>query len=263
MKEFFSGKKLYGDDFAPSEIEAWFKDEEDGYFNLLSSSHGSYEYGYNALNMEHGFRFLPDGRFDDVLGVGSAYGREFMPIADKCSRITILEPSEDFQGHEVGGVPVDYIKPRSDGILPFKDASFNLITCFGVLHHIPNVSAVINELYRCLRPKGYLLLREPINSMGDWRFPRKGLTKRERGIPIEVFSGIIIKAGFKIIREKKCAFSLTSRLKHVMKRPVYNSAFAVLFDSLLCSFPFWPDRYHPDTYYHKLRPTSVFFVLIK
>lgn len=64
-------------------------------------------------------------------------------------------------------------------ILDFESEQFDLITCLGALHRIPNVSMVVNELYRCLGKGGYLLLREPVVSMGDWSVPREGLTKRE------------------------------------------------------------------------------------
>jgi ubiquinone/menaquinone biosynthesis C-methylase UbiE len=53
------------------------------------------------------------------------------------------------------------VKPSTDGALPFPDASFDLVTCLGVLHHIPKVSFALCELYRCLTPGGFALVREP------------------------------------------------------------------------------------------------------
>lgn len=257
------GERLYGDDLGPEEIEAWFKDEELGYFNLGASDKERYEYGYHALNERHGYRQLPDRAYPRILGVGSAYGEELKPVARKANHITILEPAEGFVVREINGVPVTYAKPQATGILPFPDESFDLITCFGVLHHVPNVSAVMGEFRRCLSPGGYALVREPIVSMGDWRKPRAGLTKHERGIPLDIFRRIILAAGFKIARESKCVFSLTSRLRFLLACPVYNSRLAVLLDSLLCRLPLWSDKYHPTGFLQKLRPTAVFYVLEK
>jgi len=66
--------------------------------------------------------------------------------------------------------------------------------------------------------------------MGDWRKERKGLTKRERGIPLNIFRKIISDSGFEVISEKKCVFSLTSRLRYFIKKPIYNSKIGLILD---------------------------------
>ena len=111
--------------------------------------------------------------------------------------------------------------------------------------------------------EGYVLIREPIVSLGDWRKPRKGLTKRERGIPLVIFREIISSVGFKILKETKCMFSLTSRLRYLMKGPVYNSQSAVLLDRLFCVLFGQNETYHATNLFLKLRPTSIFYVLYK
>ena len=256
-----AGKKLFGDDFTEDQIRQWFRDEELGYYNLGGNKKERYTYGYHALNLRHGYNVLPGRKFKHVLGLGSAYGEELYPILDKSDQITILEPADGFATHMVQGVPVSYVKPEPLGDMPFESATFDMISCFGVLHHIPNVSKVIREIFRCLEPGGYVLIREPVHSMGDWRKPRSGLTRRERGIPQNILSKIIEESGFEILREKKCMFSLTSRLRFLMRTPVYGNKLVVFFDELICSLPIWPNRYHATSAIYKLRPTSVFFVL--
>lgn len=257
------GEKLYGDDFSAAEVETWFKDEREGYSNLGAKSRKSYVYAYHALNTMHGYSALPDKVFQHVLGVGSAYGDDLRPIVPMVSTITILEPSDTLQVDEIEGKPVHYVKPDPSGLLPFPDASFDLITCLSVLHHIPNVSTVFREICRCLAPGGYLLLREPIVSMGDWRSPRKGLTKRERGIPLAVLHKIIKGNGLQIIRERMCIFPITRRLKYLTRSPAFNSKALTYLDSLICQVPIWPRAYHPKNPLEKLRPNAIFLVLRK
>lgn len=270
MKEYFSGEKLYGNDFSIAEIEKWFKDEKEAYTNL-DKKKGKHPYGYHQLNITCCFRFLPERKFERVLGFGSAYGNEFYPVIRKIGQITIIEPSNVFKSTQLYGVPVSYIKPQVDGSLLFPDKSFDLITCFGTLHHIPNVSKVVRELARCLKPNGYLLIREPIVSMGDWRKPRKGLTKKERGIPIKVFREIIASTGLTVIKKTKCMFPLTKRFYFLgrlapydsIRGSAYNSRLAVLLDSVCCHLFSWNTRYHPRNWLHKLRPGALAFVLQK
>jgi SAM-dependent methyltransferase len=258
-----AGEKLYGDDFASSEIEAWFKDEEDAYFNLGGKKRNLYTYGYHALNWQHGYSALPEMTFRHVLGIGSAYGDELFPITSHASRITIVEASSGFREQALHGVPLEYVKPHPSGELPFRSGAFDLITCLGVLHHIPNVSTVLGEIYRCAAPGGYVLLREPVVSMGDWRKPRKGLTKRERGIPLRILRSILTQDGFEISRERSCMFPLTIRIQPLVRVPVFNSRVLTCLDSLICRLPIWPRAYHPRWAFDKLRPQSVFFVLRK
>ena len=47
--------------------------------------------------------------------------------------------------------------------LPFKDESFDLVTCQTVLIHVADAAAVIDEMRRVVRPGGLLLLSEPNN----------------------------------------------------------------------------------------------------
>lgn len=263
IEAYLTGQRLYGNDFSPEAIAAWFRDEKEGYYQLGAHDREAYRYGYHAINQAHGFRWLPSIDQIRLLGIGAAYGEELVPVLDRCVDVTVLEPADGFSGEEIQGVPARYVKPDPSGRLPFADAAFDLITCFSVLHHIPNVSTVVREMSRCVRPGGYVLLREPTISMGDWRAPRRGLTKHERGIPLAIFRSFIAEAGFEVVREARCMFSLTSRLRYVVRGSVFNAPWAVALDEALCRLPIWSPRYHPRHAFDKLRPTAVAYVLRK
>jgi SAM-dependent methyltransferase len=257
------GRKLYGDDFSPQELASWYADEEEGFFELWRKGPERRPYGAYALNAYHGLRHLRGMSFEHVLGIGSSYGDELLPLAPRTGRFTILEPSSVYRSGLLGGRPVNYVKPEISGLLPFSDASFDLLVCFSALHHIPNVSTVVKECSRCLKPGARALIREPAVSMGDWRRPRRGLTKNERGIPAALFGDIVTKAGFRIIRASHCSFSLLPRLQPMFAKPVYNYRSMVVIDHLLSRLFSWNDCYHPTNIFQKIRPVAMFYVLEK
>ena len=53
--------------------------------------------------------------------------------------------------------------------LPFRDASFDLITMFDLLEHVPDDSAVVREALRVLRAGGWILVSTP--NRDRWRYP--------------------------------------------------------------------------------------------
>lgn len=263
LSVYFSGEKLYGDDFTYQQIKEWYQDEENGYADLGAKDKSDYKYAYHALNELLGYKYLKNKNFENALGFGSAYGDELFPVINKIKHVTIIDPSDAFVNDHVHGVPCRYEKPSIDGKLPFEDNKFDLITCFGVLHHIPNVTFVINEMRRCLSDNGYMLLREPITSMGDWRKPRSGLTKRERGIPATIFEKVITDAGLVIVSKNYCAFPVIYKILSKMNVSPFNSKAAVVADKLASMLFSWNRKYHATTFLEKLRPTAIFYVLKK
>jgi SAM-dependent methyltransferase len=266
------GKTLYGDDFSQDQIDEWFRTEQEGYFNLYYAPGGVRgpdgeqvrvgEYWFSQLVEWNLFKWLSGKSFESLLGVGCADGMELKPLLKRVSNVTILEPSDGFAATEIEGVPVSYVKPHASGVMPFPDNSFDVVVCIQALHHIPNVSTIVNEMYRVLKPGGQALLLEPSQSMGDWRLPHFGLTKNERGIPPDMFRNIANQAGFTITHQTPCMFSLTSRLVHIGIAP-WRSPSVVRLDKMLCRLSIWPHRYHATRWWHKLRLTATALVLLK
>jgi ubiquinone/menaquinone biosynthesis C-methylase UbiE len=263
MRPYFSGEKLYGDDFAEPEIRRWFEDEAEAYAELGSKQKQAYRYAYHGINTYHGYRHLGNLDFDHALGMGSAYGDEFLPIIQRVKQITILDSSQAFKGSDIAGVPVSYVAADPMGNLPFPDDWFDLITCFGVLHHIPNVSHALREMRRCLASGGTALIREPTASMGDWRQPRPGLTKRERGLPRPLFDTLLAKAGFRVERSEPCFFPVVRVAGTLLNMKVYNSVYAAWLDNLLSRAFHWNYRYYRPSKLAKFAPGCSFWVARK
>lgn len=259
--KYFSGEVLYGDDFTPAEIEKWYREEEEAYIDVLEDD---YYYQYHNLNRLHGFKYVRDAaEFTNVLGIGGADGIEFLPIISRVRALTIVEPSKSLWVDKIGHLRPNYLQPQVDGSLRFPDGTFDLITCFGTLHHVPNVGHVLAELIRVLEPSGKLLIREPIRTMGDWRQPRKGLTKNERGIPPAYFDARFEEHGLRVVAKSFCESLFACRWPRKLLGTLSDSYSFQMYDKAV-SWLFQRNYYyHPRSPFQKLAPGSVFYVVEK
>jgi hypothetical protein len=260
---YLSGKNLYGDDFNFDEISQWYKEEEEAYAKLVLSQKEKYIYKYHEINKYLGFSSLPKGLiFDKALSYGGAFGDEVLPIISQIKDLIIIEASEQLRAKKIDNLIPIYLKPKVNGVIDIKNDNINIITCFGVLHHIPNVTFIISEFHRILKKDGYLLLKEPIVSMGDWNKDRIGLTKNERGIPKEYFEKLILNSGFIIIKRNYCTNPITRKLGNMLNVG-FNSRFLVIIDKLISLLTQFNYHYHPKNIFQKLQPQAVFYVLKK
>lgn len=266
MNAYFLGKKLYGDDFSVEQLKKWYEEEAEGYSCLIQntqSSESSYSYVYHELNKMHGFRKERLPRECKALGVGSAYCEEFLPILSNLAHITALDPSDEFSISNLKDVPVSHVRPSIEGKMSFEDNHFDIITCFGVLHHIANVSFVLKECYRVLKPGGVMFCREPIVSMGDWRLPRRGATKNERGIPYDLFIESIKQCGFEISHKTLFDFAPLGRLLSVFGLATFMHKTTTILDYLLSYAFAFNKKYHRVATLEKFGPASLYLVLHK
>ena len=259
LREHLSGECLYGDSFTPDQILEWHEEERHAYFDL----YGAEDYPYHALNQHHGYRRLPQQSFAHCLAFGCGRGDELLPIVSRLKHITAVEPSGECWSDSIAKVPCDYQKPDPFGDLSLPDNSIDLVTCFGVLHHIPNVSHVLGELFRVCSPGAYLLVREPITSMGDWSRPRPGLTPNERGLPAKLFLQMLGAAGFGVEYAKHCMAPILPAIGTRLHFAAFNSPTLVILDQLLSTATKWNYRYHQPTKFRKLSPKALFAVCRK
>jgi len=262
------GASLYGDEFPIDLIAEWYAQEETGYLDLLTNhyqsadSQGNYEYEYEALNRFHAINSISTLEFSCCVALGCAAGSDVAPLAPIVQRFIGIEPSEKWWRSEIGGKPAKYLKPSISGDIELDNDSADLATSFGVLHHIPNVSHVMGELARVLRPGGVFIVREPISWMGDWRRPRPGLTRNERGVPIEWFERTASTKGFRIARRRLCMFNAFSIVAQRLGIPrPYTIMAIVMFDWILSESLRWNLHYRRDSTLKKIAPGSAFWIL--
>ncbi len=263
IETYFSGEKLYGDDFSLEQLEKWYEEEAEGYSGLVKESKPAYAYVYHELNNMHGFRHATLPKNCSALGIGSAYCEEFLPILPHLDHITSLDPSKHFTIDRLRDVPVTLMQPSVDGKMPFLDDHFDIITCFGVLHHIANVTFVLGECFRVLKPGGIMFVREPIVSMGDWQQPRKALTKNERGIPFDLFIDMVKKQQFTIAKLTLFDFPPLGRLLSHFGVSTFAQRSTTVLDHAFSKIFAFNIKYHRVTTLDKFGPASVYLVLHK
>ncbi|WP_289161419.1 class I SAM-dependent methyltransferase [uncultured Parabacteroides sp.] len=264
MEQYFSGEKLYGDDFSIEQIKEWYKCEEEAYADLYGITDSKDDYNHD-LNLVHAYKYLPDRKFDSVLGLGSSWGYEFIPIIPKINKLNIIDSSIKTSSNKIDDIIPIYSKANIDGRIDFEDDSFDLITCISVLHHIPNVSYVVSELVRVLKPGGYLIIREPIVSMGDWRYKRKGVTSCERGIPYKIMRKILTNNEVEIIHESFFSIGVHRLYKYFKYYKCLHFLYLMYLylDLLLSKMFLFNVHYKSNSIFDKLSPSSVSYVLYK
>lgn len=263
-RDWFSGQALYGDDFDAEAVALWFADEQEAYADLAGADRAAHRYGYHAFNHRHGFSKLPaQRRFARALGFGSNFGDELLPLLPRIDRLWLLDATPRFAVERLGDTPVHYVLAQASGEVALPDASIELITCLSVLHHIANVSHVLAELARVLAPGGWLVLREPAISMGDWRAPRRGLTRRERGIPKAWLLQALQRVGLQQKAVSDCQFAPWVRLCAALGANAFDRPLLTAVDAGLSHAFAWNNRYHRTHWWHKLAPSSVAIVAHK
>jgi glycosyltransferase involved in cell wall biosynthesis/SAM-dependent methyltransferase len=253
---------LYGDNFSLQTIEKWYAEEESGYANLGYVDSETAYYPYHLFNELFGWSKIDKG-LGDVLSFGGAFAAEFERVARNVRSIAVIEPAKKFWRDEAYGLKLNYVVPNIDGKLDFPDQSFDTITVFGVLHHIPNVSYVFSELARVLRPGGNILIREPIISMGDWSATRPGLTKNERGIPLHLFGMLATQNKLGLVSKVLVGFPPIQKMCAVLHLDYWQSTMILKLDLLLCKM-FLPNyKYHRVSFLDRFSPSNVFLVFRK
>lgn len=106
-----------------------------------------------------------DRQFDwpgrDVLDLGCAGGFMAEAIADRGATVTGIDPAKDAiaaaRAHaEATGRTIRYDTGLGEA-LPYADASFDAVVCVDVLEHVTDLTRVVSEVARVLRPGGMFL----------------------------------------------------------------------------------------------------------
>lgn len=245
-----------GNDYNIDQIKDWYEDEKLGYFDLVEKDKKKhYEYGYTKFNRWHMASVL-DHSFDVCLALGAARGEDVAEL--NVEKYIAIEPAKEWWSSQIAGKPAEFREPNILGNIDLDNNSVDIATSFGVLHHIPNVGFVLGEMIRVLKPGGYLILREPISSMGDHTKPRPGLTKNERGLPKEWLLQELSE--LTQVRMHYCQLGPLLKLFNKIGVNVYSHYPLIALDKLMSHLLAWNDGYYRTSIRSKFAPGSIFYI---
>lgn len=269
--EIRSGNVLAGDDLDADQLRLWFAQEQEAFYEDDAGNSDVDPWYAHMRRVNHRLGFdliephLPRQGAIFMVGPGSGVELDEFARAHPSWVPHFLEASQNFRRTLLAKWPRSVIvEPETSGRIALPSDSQDVVCAFSVLHHIPNVSFVLTELGRVTRPGGFLLVREPCSSMGDWRYPRS-TTPNERGISRHLLLSMARRAGFVVWRRPIPI--LFEPINRVLKKTI---GFAGLpfglvhgFDSVVSGVLALNDHYWRDSFYKKLGPSSYFYVLRK
>ena len=116
-----------------------------------------------------------------VLDVGCGNGyvlARFAAAGASVTGVDITETAIDLSRRRfaLAGLAGDFRVANAEE-LPFADATFDVVTSLGVLHHTPDTERAINEIFRVLKPGGrfFLMLYHRDSALYRFKFPILGL----------------------------------------------------------------------------------------
>jgi len=267
LGEHLTGARLFGNDLTGNDLEQWYANEQGGFFDLYIAQHDRNpkwrtQTGAGALNKRHG-SYLPRRSYQSCVAIGCADGADVMELGHELGKVTAIEPSRAWWTEERWGIRFDYRAPELTGNLPLADESVDLCVALAALHHIATVGNVVREMARVLRPGGWLLIREPITSMGDFSKPRPGCTAHERGIPVHIMKQFIAESGLELHKVEFCSVGIFNKLCAKLGLTVPDSDWLVQIDAIVSRLLAFNARYWRPRLIDKLAPNTMVYIACK
>ncbi|MBW4595698.1 MAG: class I SAM-dependent methyltransferase [Brasilonema angustatum HA4187-MV1] len=118
-------------------------------------------------------RITPDKSFQDILEVGGGQSG-LTALLYPQAQITNIDFNPEYAQSPCNQQERVRFVCGDATALPFANQSFDAVTMFDLLEHVPDDKKAVSEALRVLRPGGFLLISTPNE---NWRFPYYKLMK--------------------------------------------------------------------------------------
>jgi len=152
IKDYWKGKRI---------PQQWYSNKEPltlQWFNDISKKR--YELYYPYLKK---FCEFENHRDEKVLEIGCGMGTDSVEYAKNGAKVTAIDIGEDQinltkLNFKLRNLQYDEITTGNVENLKFKDETFDLVYCFGVIHHTVEISKAIDEIFRVLKNDGEAII---------------------------------------------------------------------------------------------------------
>ena len=103
--------------------------------------------------------------FMKILDVGCGSGFFMLMLSGRIIGLDNEENVEVCKRRQLQAFSLNIEKDR----FPFKDGSFDGVTCLEVLEHLEDPSNMLTEIYRVLKPNRYFVMSTPNSRIPTWR----------------------------------------------------------------------------------------------
>ena len=117
---------------------------------------------YGKISCKNICDYLSDKKYDNLLdvGCGTAYLIELLSKTHHAKHIGLDLSSEMIrQAGDKNIAGAEFVIGKSDE-LPFKDNTFDVVTCSQSFHHYPDTDKAMQEVFRVLKPGGIYILSD-------------------------------------------------------------------------------------------------------
>ncbi len=249
-------------------MRRWYAEEEAFFERSQSSSSREQWVIYECFNKYYALdRFVIPSLTADtrLLSFGGGDGREVSELYKNYGfQLYGIDASTTLlKGFATRFPSASSAKATTTGDIPYPGELFDVILCFGVLHHIPNVSKSLAEFSRVLKPRGILVIREPVCDMGPPEVRnRTQLSPNERGMPVDFITSELEHNGLQVLHVRLAYFRpwmrLIGRLRSFQKWPMT----LYYLDSVLCAL-FFRSVYERRSLLDRFAAGSAYYVATK
>jgi len=132
----------------------------------------AYQY-LRSINIRRKFKLIKQfSRGNNILDFGSGTGELLNYFKKKGWNVVGIEPNEDARKFSVNKYKIDVYDEKQ--LNKLKENSFDVITLWHVLEHVPDLNETLHKIKRALTGKGYLFVAVPnIESPGFYKYKEK------------------------------------------------------------------------------------------
>lgn len=173
---------------------------------------------YYQVNNYFRFNKIKPKEILDIGCHGGKFTNEVWKLFPK-AKISAIDISSNAINYAKKKYPqINFINARAEKI-PFNKITFDLITCFEVLEHLPNPEIVVNNIYDLLKNKGLFLIMVPSENLlfkFIWFFWTKlGPGRVWKEVHLQKYNhqkleNLLLKNNFKKISTMKFIFGMLS-----------------------------------------------------